>query len=216
MGLPDGHSLFLQTAASCAQFFGYAHSGDLKHFATNSKGEKVKLPATLPAIQVQRANADKKLFDGQTLALFLKPELMPLGVPDEKYPQRIADFIQKTEKKNGNKILIALVTVTLIDAAGNPIHRKSLTAEQATAIARQLANGQASKLYGIQPFRDGPSAQFKDGQWRWEKHQGYGLADIQASVRLAANGSTNNTDLQLFYSPNDFQPSRRAGTGGIP
>jgi hypothetical protein len=84
----------------------------------------------------------------------------------------------------------------------------SLTAEQAKTVAMRLANDKASTLYHCQPFRDGQPAQFVAGHWLWVARQGFGHGDIEATVELAANGSTNNVDLQLFDSQNQRLPRR--------
>jgi hypothetical protein len=76
----------------------------------------------------------------------------------------------------------------------------SLTTEQATTTAMRLANDKASTLYQHRPFVAGQPAQFVAGHWLWDARQGYGLGDIQATVELAADGSTNNVDLHLFDS----------------
>jgi hypothetical protein len=78
----------------------------------------------------------------------------------------------------------------------------SLTAEQAKTVAMRLANDKASTLYHCQPFRDGQPARFVAGQWVWADLQGFGHGDIQATVKLAADGSTISVDLQLLDSRN--------------
>jgi hypothetical protein len=78
----------------------------------------------------------------------------------------------------------------------------SLTTEQATTTAMRLANDKASTLYQHQPFIAGQPAQFVEGHWLWVARQGFGRGDIQATVELAADGSTNSVDLQLFDSQN--------------
>jgi hypothetical protein len=75
----------------------------------------------------------------------------------------------------------------------------SLTAEQAKTVAMRLASDKASTVYHCQPFSDGELARFVAGHWVWIGLQGYGRADIQATVELAVDGSTNNVDLQLLY-----------------
>ena len=75
----------------------------------------------------------------------------------------------------------------------------SLNAEQAKTMAIQLANDRAFKLYRCQPFQVGEPARLVAGQWVWASHQGFGLGDLQATVKLARDGSTNQVDLQLFY-----------------
>ena len=79
----------------------------------------------------------------------------------------------------------------------------SLTTEQATTIAIRLANDKASTLYQHQPFVAGQPAQFVAGHWLWVARQGFGRSDIQATVELAADGSTNSVSLQLFDSQNE-------------
>jgi hypothetical protein len=81
----------------------------------------------------------------------------------------------------------------------------SLTTEQATTTAIRLANDKASTLYQQQPFVAGQSAQFVAGHWHWVARRGFGRGDIQATVELAADGSTNSVDLQLFDSQNIFR-----------
>jgi hypothetical protein len=80
----------------------------------------------------------------------------------------------------------------------------SLTADQAKTLAMSLANDKAATLYHSQPFVAGQHAQFEfvSGHWLWVAQQGFGHGDIQARVELAADGSTNSVNLQLFDSQN--------------
>jgi hypothetical protein len=91
----------------------------------------------------------------------------------------------------------------------------SLTTEQATTTAMRLANDKASTLYQHQPFVAGQPAQFVAGHWLWVARQGFGHGDIQATVELAMDGSTNNVELQLFDSqnPTPMFPGGRGGSG---
>jgi len=79
-------------------------------------------------------------------------------------------------------------------------HAAWLNGEQAGAAAMQLANSKAFTLYHRQPFIDGPAAQRVAGHWFWRVRQGYGQGDIEATVELAMDGSTNSVQLQLFDS----------------
>jgi hypothetical protein len=83
----------------------------------------------------------------------------------------------------------------------------SLTPDQATAIAIRLANDKASTIYHFQPFRDCQPAKFTERYWIWVQEQGYGAGDIQATVKIAVDGSTNDVDLKLL-------DSRRSPSGG--
>jgi hypothetical protein len=81
----------------------------------------------------------------------------------------------------------------------------SLTADQAKTLAMRLANDKAATLYHSQPFVAGQPAQFVSGHWLWVAQQGFGHGDIQATVELAVDGSTNSVGLQLFDSQNQMQ-----------
>jgi uncharacterized protein YcfL len=74
----------------------------------------------------------------------------------------------------------------------------SLTADQAKEVAMRLANDKASTVYHCQPFRDGQPARVVAGHWVWTDRQGYGRGDIEATVELAMDGSTQNVDVQLL------------------
>jgi hypothetical protein len=89
----------------------------------------------------------------------------------------------------------------------------SLNADQAKTRAMGLANDKAAALYHSQPFVAGQPAQFVAGHWLWRARQGMGHGDIQATVELAMDGSTNNVDLQLFQydTPNPLQGGGRSG-----
>ena len=92
-----------------------------------------------------------------------------------------------------------------------------ITADQAKTLAMRLANDKASALYQHQPFVVGQPAQFVAGHWLWVARQGFGQGDIEATVALAADGSTNNVDLKLFDSQNPMShgggPVLRGGVG---
>jgi hypothetical protein len=77
-----------------------------------------------------------------------------------------------------------------------------LTPDQAKTLAMRLANDKVATLYHSQPFVAGQPAQFVAGHWLWVARQGFGRGDIQATVELAADGSTNSIDLKLFESQN--------------
>jgi uncharacterized protein YcfL len=98
------------------------------------------------------------------------------------------------------KTSIIFVFALLLVGCASTQQIASLTAEQAKTVAIRLANEKASTLYHNQPFQNGQPAQFVEGRWVWVTQQGFGLGDIQATVELAADGSTNNVDLQLFDS----------------
>ncbi|MGD0261530.1 MAG: hypothetical protein ABSD29_17075 [Verrucomicrobiota bacterium] len=79
-------------------------------------------------------------------------------------------------------------------------HTTALTAAQATTLARQLANDEAFARYRCRPFHDGQAAQFEQGRWVWTGLKGAGQLDLDATVMLAADGSTNSVDLKVLDS----------------
>jgi len=108
------------------------------------------------------------------------------------------------------KISCIIISALLLVGCASKPHSASLTAEQAKSAAMRLANDKASAFYHCQPFRDGKPAQFVAGHWVWVGRQGYGHGDFQATVELAADGSTNNVDLQLCDSQVPFTPTTRS------
>ena len=98
----------------------------------------------------------------------------------------------------------SLVVVLAFILVGCESSRRSasLTTEQATTIAMRLANDKASTLFQHQPFVAGQPAQFVADHWLWVARQGFGHSDIQATVELAADGTTNHVDIQLSDSQN--------------
>jgi hypothetical protein len=73
--------------------------------------------------------------------------------------------------------------------ASNTPRTTALTAEQAGALAGQLANEKAQSLYGIAPFTNHAPAEFIHGSWAWHGLQGWGSGDIEAKVKFEADGA---------------------------
>jgi hypothetical protein len=59
---------------------------------------------------------------------------------------------------------------------------QTLSVDQATALARKLANELAQAQYKCQPFHDGPAAEFVQGQWVWQDLKAQGHTDIEGRV----------------------------------
>ena len=100
------------------------------------------------------------------------------------------------------KTSLVVVLAFLLIGCKSSRQSASLTTEQAKTVAIRLANDKASSLYQRQPFVASQPAQFVAGHWLWVARQGFGHGDIQARVELAADGSTNSVDLQLFENQN--------------
>ena len=100
------------------------------------------------------------------------------------------------------KISCIIISAFFLVGCANSRPGASLTADQARSLAIQLANDQAFTLYHCRPFRDGRPAHFEAGHWVWTDQQGFGHADVQATVELAPDGSTNNVDVHFLDSKN--------------
>jgi hypothetical protein len=96
---------------------------------------------------------------------------------------------------------IIFFTLLLVGCAG-PHQSASLTSDQANTVATRLASDKALALYHCSPFSSSEAARFLEGHWVWVGHQGYGHGDIQATVELAADGSTNSVVLRLLDNMN--------------
>jgi len=87
--------------------------------------------------------------------------------------------------------LIAVLGFMLIGCESSR-QSASLTADQAKAVAICLANEKSAATYHSQPFHDGQPPSFVAGHWTWRQ---LGTGDIEATVELAADGSTNSVTL---------------------
>ena len=101
-------------------------------------------------------------------------------------------------------IISALLLAAIIGFA-QPTNRNSanggaaeLTSAQATSVALRLANEKANALFHHRPFKDGQPARLLAGKWVWTDGCGVALLDYHASVTLAADGSTNRVDIQVW------------------
>lgn len=112
------------------------------------------------------------------------------------------------------KTSFIVIFAFLIIGCESSLWSAPLTATQAKTLAMRLANDKADKLFHRRPFQDGQPAQLVAGHWVWVGRQGYGHGDFQTTVELAADGSTNNVDLQCLDSQQvlGFDSFRTMGT----
>jgi hypothetical protein len=99
------------------------------------------------------------------------------------------------------RYLIPLALVLLGCSSTTP-RTTTLTADQAGALAQQLANEKAQTLFNCQPFRNGAPAQFVHGHWTWHCLQAQGQADVEATVEFKADG----TEPKVSVVPLDSRP----------
>ena len=133
---------------------------------------------------------------------------MALAVPLSRFTSRVGGgsaFYVRLLDAHFMKTSLVVVLAFILVGCKSSQQSASLTTEQATITATRLANDKASALYQHQPIVAGQPAQFVAGHWLWVARHGFGSGDIQATVELAADGSTNKVDLQLFDSKNIFK-----------
>ena len=92
-----------------------------------------------------------------------------------------------------------IVIAALLPAGCESSHKlPPLDAAHAQALALRLANDQADTLFHQRPFQDGKPPELTAGRWVWTGHRGMHLVEFEATVELAADGSTNSVKVQLL------------------
>jgi hypothetical protein len=93
------------------------------------------------------------------------------------------------------KTSLVIVLAFILVGCESSRQSASLTTEQATTIAMRLANDKASAIYHRQLFHDGQPATFESDHWVWRELV---PGDIEATVKLAADGSTNSVVINIL------------------
>ena len=91
-----------------------------------------------------------------------------------------------------------LLALALVGCSTRNPHDATLTPDQASALARRLANERSQALFACQPFQNGPTAHFVRGCWVWRDRRGRGLADMEATVKFARNGAKPCVTVELL------------------
>jgi hypothetical protein len=97
---------------------------------------------------------------------------------------------------------MVVLVVFLAGCSTRMRQRPNLSADQADTLALKLANEKALTIYNCQIFQDARTARFVQGHWVWTQRQGFGHCDLEATVKLAPDGSTNAVDVKLLDSEN--------------
>lgn len=98
------------------------------------------------------------------------------------------------------KISPSVLCVLLAAGCATSKHRPVLSPELAKTICWQLANVKSENLYHCHPFLDDRPAQFVGDHWVWSDLKGAGQGDIQATVELAPDGTTNRVDIKMLVN----------------
>ncbi len=96
--------------------------------------------------------------------------------------------------------VLFLLAMVLVGCASKPVQTRALTPAEAGELAQKLANQKAQGLYNCQPFRQMVPAQWVQGHWVWRDREGYGNGDVEASVRLASDGTSPEVNVDVLYS----------------
>jgi hypothetical protein len=97
--------------------------------------------------------------------------------------------------------MLLLWSVVLLAGCSSPrAPRAVLTAEEASLRARTLANEAARTRYGMEPYFNGPRAKRVGDQWVWSDRRACSHGDMEATVRLASDGSPRTVQVNFLDS----------------
>jgi len=175
--------------------------------------DKVKMPVGTPSPKpaprlvvsidpngVLRLGADAtpvtiERFKAELLAAVGKTPDLGLDISADKTAP-IEQIIKVTDAAKEAKIK----SVGLRTLPEKPVPTSALTGAQAEAKAVELANEKAQALYNCQPFQKGRPAELVDGYWVWTDGRPYGAADLEATVKFAADGTNPEVTVSLLDS----------------
>jgi beta-lactamase regulating signal transducer with metallopeptidase domain len=124
--MPDGYTIDLRIIPSLTEFLGYDNSTNTFAKPT-STGVIVNVPPIRPSFYVRQTDAHLKLRDGQTVVLggLISTQVQTTKDTVPVSGGRSAETTQfrtQTTRTVKKQELLVLITVTLVDAAGNRIH----------------------------------------------------------------------------------------------
>jgi beta-lactamase regulating signal transducer with metallopeptidase domain len=124
--LPDGYTIDLRAIPSLTEFLGYDKTTNTTPTIT-STGKIVEVPTIRPSFCVRQAETHLQLWDGQTVVLggLISTQIQTIKDTEPVSDSRSAatpQFRTQTTRTLKKQQLLFLITVTLVDAAGNRIH----------------------------------------------------------------------------------------------
>jgi beta-lactamase regulating signal transducer with metallopeptidase domain len=125
--MPDGYTIDLRIIPSLTEFLGYDKPPTNTTPVVTSTGAIVDLPTIRPGFCVRQADAHLKLWDGQTVVLGGLISTQVQATTDKVPVTGILSagnllFRTQTTRTVKKQELLVLITVTLVDRAGNRIH----------------------------------------------------------------------------------------------
>ncbi len=142
--MPDGYTIDLKIVPSLTEFLGYDKPPTNSTPVVTSTGAIVDVPNILPRFSIRQAVAHVKLWDNQTVVLSglistqvqtTKDTVPVSGGRSAETPQ----FRTQTTRTVKKQELLVLITVTLVDRAGNRIHGDDEMSPARTGIPPQDA-----------------------------------------------------------------------------
>jgi len=112
----DGVTISLNVTATIRGFLGYGESTDSEQVQVYVDGKAQSTKPPLPRFRVRQLHTVSKFADGETVML---------GKPTDVVMSYDKEGNAVNEPGNEPKDLLVFLTTTLIDPAGNPIHRSS-------------------------------------------------------------------------------------------
>ncbi len=125
--LPDGYTIDLKAIPSLTEFLGYDKPSTNSTPVVTSTGAIVNVPTIHPSFCVRQAEAHLKLWDGQTVVLggLISTQVQTTKDTVPVSGGRSAETTQfrtQTTRTVKKQELLVLITVNLVDRAGNRIH----------------------------------------------------------------------------------------------
>jgi biopolymer transport protein ExbD len=153
----------------------------------DSKGI-LRLGTDARPVTIERFKAELLAAVGKT------PELrLSIGAEKNTPIEQLRKVTDVAQKANIQSVGLWTLTEKLVPTS-------ALTGAQAEAKAVELANEKAQALYNCQPFQKGRPAELVDGYWVWTAGRPYGAADLEATVKFAADGTNPEVTVNLLDS----------------
>jgi beta-lactamase regulating signal transducer with metallopeptidase domain/biopolymer transport protein ExbD len=153
----------------------------------DSKGI-LRLGTDARPVTIERFKAELLAAVGKT------PELrLSIGADKNAPIEQLRKVTDVAQKANIQSVRLWTLTEKLVPTS-------ALTGAQAEAKAVELANEKAQALYNCQPFQKGRPAELVDGYWVWTDGRPYGAADLEATVKFAADGANPEVTVNLLDS----------------
>jgi general secretion pathway protein D len=123
----DGSTIHLTVIPTVTEFLGYDHPGEDGKVRVWQDGQAKSVALPLPRFRVRQMQTQAQVRDGQTLVLGGFP-VEARRLTKDKVPvlgdlPAVGGLFRSEAKQTVKKQLVVFVTATIVDPAGNPVHR---------------------------------------------------------------------------------------------